>query len=59
MVLRQRRGAKWDHTAANLDGVGTLPNHGNDRAAVHVCPKVSIKKRGRSYSENIHSMSLG
>ncbi len=44
MVLRETRDAKLDRTAANLDGVGTLPNHGDDRAAVHVCPGVSLKK---------------
>lgn len=33
-------------TAASLDGISTLPNHGGNRAAVHVCGNVSRKPSG-------------
>jgi hypothetical protein len=40
-VDKQRGGKglrnKWVRTAASLDGIKTLPNHGDNRAAVHVC----------------------
>jgi hypothetical protein len=57
-------GEKWAFTAASLDGVKALPNHSNDRAAVHVCREKLTGRRcgqrmGRRTVDEVGKERLG